>query len=102
MDQLGQGARLDRAGAAVVLIDDGHHLGRELVGRLRRTGLRQQPADAVTRVGGLGQVEGRPGQAEQAGRLGLGDAVLTRMTKHLVLDLDKVIGVEEAGAVEPG
>jgi len=99
--QLRQGARLDRTGAAVVLIDDAHHLGRELVGRLRSTGLEQQPAEPVTRIGGLGQIEGRPGQAEQAGRLGLGDAVLARMTKHLVLDLDEVVGVEEAGAVEP-
>ncbi|UUZ65486.1 hypothetical protein LP417_13880 [Polaromonas sp. P1-6] len=54
-----------------------------------------------SREGGLGQVEGRSGQAEQAGRLGLGDTVLTRMTKHLVLDLHEVGGVEEAGAVEP-
>ena len=36
-----------------------------------------------------------------AGRLGLGDTVLPRVSKHLVLDLHQVVGVEEVARLEP-
>jgi hypothetical protein len=63
--------------------------------------LRQQSRHAVALEHGRGLVEGGPRQAEQAGGLGLGDAFLLCVSKHLVLHLHQVVGVEEPTSLEP-
>jgi hypothetical protein len=46
-------------------------------------------------------IEGRPGHSEQGGRLGLGSAIDPNMTQHLVLDLNKIVGIEEIARSKP-
>jgi hypothetical protein len=101
LHQRRQGACLLRSAGAQVLLDEAHDLVGELVGRLRATRAGQQAGEAVALEGGLSLVVGGARHAEQRSRLGLVDAVLAGVAKHLVLHLHEVVGIEEARAMEP-
>jgi hypothetical protein len=101
VDQARHLARLHGRTGALVLLDHQHHFGRQLVRRLWASGLRQQSCETVALEGRFGLVEGWPREAEQARRLGLGDASLPCMSQHLVLHLQQIVGIEEPSRMKP-
>ncbi|EIM24355.1 hypothetical protein MicloDRAFT_00070080 [Microvirga lotononidis] len=101
MQQLRQGPCLQRGPRLLVLLDELHNLGGELVGRLRPPGPRQQAGDALAFERGLGLIVGWARQTEKRGGFGLGDAALLDVTQHLVLYLHEIERIEEAGLPKP-
>ena len=100
LDHPSQGPRTQRWLLREARFDEGYNLGRELVRALGATPARQQACDTFLGEGGFGLVEGWTRHPIHCGGLGFGRALVGDLSQHLVLDLDEIVGVEEAADLE--
>ena len=75
--------------------DEAHQFGRELVTGSRTAFLRQQTGEPGILKRGLSLVERRAGESESPRGLAHGRLFDLDQPKHLVFDLQKIVGVEE-------
>jgi len=88
--------------AREVLLDEGHHLGGELVGPLGSALPGEKAGEPGPGEGGLRLIEGRTRHPEERRGLGFGGAFAAHLAQHLVLHLHSIARIEEAAVLEPG
>ena len=88
--------------ASQLYIDKRHHFWGKLVSTSGPPLLRKQAGEPMLRKSRLGLIEGGAGNTKERGSLCLLRPLDAHLTKHLVLHLDQVAGIEEPIGLKPG
>ena len=99
-DGIGQLLRSQGSIRGLLLRNEPHHFGSQFVAALRAALVRKQAEESVLLKGCLRLIE--RGARKPAGVCGLADRALVdvNLAQHLVLDLDQVVGIEEAAVLK--